>query len=331
MPERKIYGRLTSNKQPLADALVIARDSDTAVPGDKDDFMGQTLTASDGSFTIRYEGGNWDPKIPYSNSYRPDIYLKAKVRSAASGEWVKVWQSKIYSNWKQKDPLEINAEIPRAARASKVIANFDPERFGFDFANSFQVSTSDMGLPGNIGTFGMGFCGGMSAGALHRFETGTPAPNDTQTPTSGTPLFRELFDRQKKSLTPGVLAKILEWQASPDEPHSHTPHSMGYRTRREWPVLKAMIDDSQPAILVLIREEGLTANPTNNHQVLAFGYDHDPSTGDLWVTIYDPNLYGATSKISMCLGAENIRGSDPSSGKRMRGFFVNPNTADAAK
>ncbi len=113
---------------------------------------------------------------------------------------------------------------------------------------------------------------------------------------------RKIFGRQ-----------ILAWQVSPDEPHWHTPHSMGHRTRREWPTLKSMIDASKPAILVLIREEGAAANPTNNHQVLAFGYDHDPSTGDLWVTIYDPNLFGATSRISMCLGTDDIHGSDPSS------------------
>ena len=91
-----------------------------------------------------------------------------------------------------------------------------------------------------------------------------------------------------------------------------------------------MIDEDQPMVLVLIREEGPHANPTRNHQVLAFGYEWEPSSRDLRLTIYDPNLGGATSVISMCLGTENIRAQDPSSGRRLRGFFVNPNTSAAS-
>ena len=45
-------------------------------------------------------------------------------------------------------------------------------------------------------------------------------------------------------------------QASPDESHTLGPHSLGYRTRQQWPVLRAKINAGKPAQLVLIRVEG---------------------------------------------------------------------------
>ena len=122
---------------------MLAYDSDTAVPGDHDDFMGESVTDASGNYTIMYEGGDWDPDVPFSNSYRPDIYVKLKVRSSTSGEWVKIWQSGVHSNHVMRNPLDISAKVTLAGVEKKMIA-FAPERFGFDFPNDFQVTLPPM-------------------------------------------------------------------------------------------------------------------------------------------------------------------------------------------
>ncbi len=283
MANRIISGELRDQKgRPLVGAQVSAWDSDTDFPGDNDDFMGDTISGANGCFQITYKGGEWDTRLPGSTSFRPDIYLKVKIRSVFTQKWVKVWQSKVYSNWIQANPLNISETITIAEPESRTIGGFDPQKHGFRFANSFMLTPDAMGL--DLPSYKMGFCGGMSAAARNYFKRGVIAPADTVTPADGTPLFEELFRRQKATLGGMVIPNILVWQASPDEPHPPlAPHSVGFRTKKEWPLLKEMIDAGEPMILVLIREEG-AANPTNNHQVLAFGYDWNPMTKDLKVT-----------------------------------------------
>jgi hypothetical protein len=177
----------------------------------------------------------------------------------------------------------------------------------------------------------MGFCGGMSAGALHRFNHGIQSPPDTVTPVDGSSLFDELFSRQKRSLLAPVIPMLYDWQSAPDQSHWWLKHSLGYRTKREWPKLRAELDANRPTMIVLIRVEGYTENPTDNHQVLAIGYDYDKAVKKLAIQVYDPNRPGEDGTLSMNFGLpdSNIEATD-SCGQRLRGFFVNPHGVLAA-
>jgi hypothetical protein len=124
---------------------------------------------------------------------------------------------------------------------------------------------------------------------------------------------------------------MLQWDAAPDFPHMFAIHSIGYRTSQEWPKLRARLDAGVPTILVLIRVgPDSTANPTHNHQVLATGYSYDASTGDLRLTVYDPNDWTSQHYLSFDLKTDSgaLKARD-SSGAKLRGFFVNPDS-DAA-
>lgn len=321
---RKIYGRIknTANNTALANAKIRAFDSDI---GD-DDFMGESYTNSDGAYEINYRGGDWDLAVPGSTKWRPDIYITVSLRNS-SGQWVKVGQSRVYDDHKMANDLKIDLNVNVLPTISKRTL-FDPRTHGYKFANSFQVSPEIFNV--ELGTWNMGFCGGMSAGALKLFKRNSPAPLDSNTPVEGTALFNELKDRQIRSLD-RIIDDIYEWQSSPDEGHWNRKHSVGSRTKKQWPILKEMLDADKPSMIVLIRVEGYTANMSKNHQILAIGYQFNPTTKDLIIETYDPNEANETNTLSMNLGLPNSRlNASDSTGARLRGFFVNPNNNSAS-
>jgi len=95
------------------------------------------------------------------------------------------------------------------------------------------------------------------------------------------------------------------------------------RTVNQWeiPKLRKQIDLSRPVVLALIRTKGIT-DPTKNHQVVAIGYDYEPTTKDMMVYLYDPNHPGEQPTLSMNLSkpSQGI-GLSQSSGEPIRGFF----------
>ena len=102
-------------------------------------------------------------------------------------------------------------------------------------------------------------------------------------------------------MSPKTLKKMAEFQGAPDIVNPRRKHSIGHKTQEEWPILKETIDNNSPTILVLIRSIGLLGNPTNNHQVLAVGYDFNQPTKDLRLYVYDPNKPDETlNNISEC-------------------------------
>ncbi len=133
-------------------------------------------------------------------------------------------------------------------------------------------------------------------------------------------------------MSPIVLARMFVWQGAPDEDYWNKKPSLGQRTKREWRKLKSELDNDTPTVLVLIRSTGFLANPTNNHQVLATGYEYDPTTKDLVIQEYDPNQNNKISSLSMNLSLPRNRlDLVDSSKKKTRGFFVNPLSMEAAK
>jgi hypothetical protein len=203
---------------------------------------------------------------------------------------------------------------------------FIPSIHGWPFGNSFPYQPSLIGLDIPI-SFTFGFCGGMSAAALDRYLNGVHIPRDIAKPKQGEPLYDELLDRQRKSLMKSGgfrWAEIYDWQRRPDQGHWWQPHSVGYLTKKEWPKLGDKINTGLPTILCLIRVEGYTANPTNNHQVLAYKYDYNDLSKDLTIWVYEPNWPNHNDvRLTMNFGLpkSNINARQ-STGERLRGFFV---------
>lgn len=104
---------------------------------------------------------------------------------------------------------------------------FKPSLHGWPFGNSFLYK-----IPFASKTIEMGFCGGMCWKALDRFYARIPVDRNIQKPNPGDPLYKEIFSSQVSSLPPGKLAKIFEWQQSPDMGHLLNPHhSLGHKLR----------------------------------------------------------------------------------------------------
>jgi hypothetical protein len=174
----------------------------------------------------------------------------------------------------------------------------------------------------------------MSAGALHRFKHGCPVPTQTTTPHSG-PLFDELFRRQAITLSHGEGERIWDWQRRPDLPHEHTPESLRHLQKAQWELLKSNIDAGKPAILCLIREEGYVAPIWKNHQVLAVGYEYEPTPRNLTVEVYDCNDKNHTPNfLYLCLSGGRLGAYQLDSARsriKLRAFFVMTTTDEASQ
>ena len=87
-------------------------------------------------------------------------------------------------------------------------------------------------------------------------------------------------------------------------------------------MLRTRIDRGDPAVLALIRED-LHGNPTENHQVVAVGYELNDLDRTLTIELYDPNHPGKTP--SLTADFSNPSGgidASQSTGEPLRGFFV---------
>jgi len=104
-----------------------------------------------------------------------------------------------------------------------------------------------------------------------------------------------------------LLDEILAWQSAPDRAVWFGRESIGSKVKRGWPRLKSNLDNDEPTILALIREEGYLANLTNNHQVLAIGYTYHPTTQDLKIHVEGheedeeepPEIYGESEELEL--------------------------------
>jgi len=323
---RKIFGTIrdaTDGGRPVQGLRVQAWDDDYP---DGDDFMGEAITDANGYYEINYSGGHWDPLAsPRATTWRPDIYVTVAIKNAG-GQWVQMKKSGVHSDHKLEEDLQIDLDVEIKPPIAKMTP-FQPEKHGFHFVNFFTISPDILGV--DLGSWNMGLCGGMCAAALNRIRNDADVPDTAEIPVQGTALYDELLQRQIRTLF-NILDDIYDWQSAPDEEHWHRKRSVGARTKREWQKLRNELDNDRPAILVLIREEGYLANPTLNHQVLAIGYDYNPTTKDLQIQVYDPNEPNRTNALSMNLGLPNSwLNASASTGERVRGFFVNPN-GDAA-
>jgi len=321
MMAKKIFGfvRDSVSKHPLCGACIKAWDEDI---GD-DDFLGQALTDAKGYYEISYQDGLWDRAPLSADMWLPDIYITVSVRNVVD-DWVIIAKSMTFKDHDlSKDlPLDMDVEIQSPVMR---MTTFDPLTHGFHFINSFDLKLEIMNQ--KVGEWGMGLCGGMCAGALYRYLKHAPVPHDCNPPVQGTPLYTELLNRQIASMAT-IIPMIYDWQSAPDDAFWYRKKSIGYRTKKQWPLLKAKLDAGQPVLLILIRAAGYFGDLSENHQVVATGYQFHPTTGDLKIHLYDPNWPDCCSCIELNCGLPNDQiNARYSSSENLRGFFVNPCTA----
>jgi hypothetical protein len=279
----------------------------------------------DGNFVI-YRGTDW-------SNYGPDLWS-----TGTRGE------GQYYIYMQDDGNLALYAGTPEHTVqylwgiGNSVMIDFDVQKSALQFPNSFCITCAQLGLPTHIGSVNLpewancGFCGGMCAAALNRFNRGLPAPTDTTTPAPGTPLYNELWNRQKQALAGDVMSTMLDRNMAPDKGHKLDPsHSMKYHTKLEWDKLKPRLDAGKPTILVLmVTEKDVNWDLTQNHQVLAIGYrQYQEPNGYVRIRIYDPNDPDRLHMLGMVFSWEFIDMKDETIVKKYRGFFVNSQT-DAA-
>lgn len=235
---------------------------------------------------------------------------------------------------------------------TRVTTTFDPSVHGFRFRNQFQGGqvVSELSAQGRLaeqvgitlpspidevlslasgagfwGTFGL--CGGMSWAALDHFVAGTTVPTHSTIPGQGTELFSRLVRRQADSLgQTELLRRVVTWQVLPDSGQwwrFWLDNAGKLVEHREWPQLRASLDDGRPESLCLIRSRGV-GGIAKNHQVVATGYEITPN-GRVDIDLYDPNHPGMSPKVSFEPGgAANRVNARQSTGEPVRGFFVWP-------
>ena len=170
--------------------------------------------------------------------------------------------------------------------------------------------------PINLDKVVYGLCGGMCFGALDYFNDGLPIPETTKVKDINSQFLLYLWDRQLDSIKLPVVFKVMEWMILDNG-------NIGRRMSRwEIPKLKRRIDKGTPAVLALIRSQGVS-DPTQNHQVMATSYTLDNDTKDMVIQLYDPNHPGKNPSLHL-----NFRNPSQgiairqSTGEDLRGFFV---------
>ncbi len=173
---------------------------------------------------------------------------------------------------------------------SNAVAGFLPSVNGLHFANRWEPGpTVRLGLIDprwvGIGDAKAGLCGGMSWFVRERFATGQPIPAVMSAPANDSPLFRAIVRRQILSLD-WLRVPLRFWRAA-----SMDPDALVRRTlESELPRIRAEIDAGRLAMVGLIRHHGW--NPMHldrDHQVLAYAYETEGSTGPITIRVYDPN------------------------------------------
>jgi murein DD-endopeptidase MepM/ murein hydrolase activator NlpD/uncharacterized protein YgiM (DUF1202 family) len=206
---------------------------------------------------------------------------------------------------------------------ASVKTNFLHSNHAFRFPNRFEVRLPlkfqlPFGGSIDLNQVVFGLCGGMCFTALDYFKLNQPPPKYFEVKELDRKLFIYLCERQLESLKIPTLFKVFEWMLSEDQTIATK------MSRYELPRLRRMLDKGEPAVLALIRVRGLD-DPTQNHQVLATGYEYDPVSKEYTISLYDPNHPHKEPTLTLNLSKPK---SGPhitqSTGEFLRGFFIIP-------
>ena len=226
---------------------------------------------------------------------------------------------------------------------SGVVPGFRPSVHGLPFANRFppgptlRLGRLDPRVIG-FGDAAAGLCGGMALTARDLWAAGLIAPADqTDPPSNGSPRFNSLVRRQVESLDwLRVPLRYLDLQALRPDPPSGLARVLRREPARvdalvrEWPRIRAELDEGRPPVIGLIRRAGLSPWAlTQNHQVLAWAWE---AAGALiTVRVYDPNHPGRDDvELRMLVDDASARPLrdrihlEQSTGEPLLGFFRQP-------
>ncbi len=207
------------------------------------------------------------------------------------------------------------------------VPGFRPSEHGLRFRNAFPRGPV-IELPGGIGIgdASLGLCGGMVLTVRDLFEAGIAPPTDTDPPAAGSRRFRAIVRRQAQSLDWfRVPLRYWDLQALRPAPSLGRRAAAAESVHRWWPHIRAEIDSGRPAIVGLIREQGLSPlRLTRNHQTL--GYAYEDTAERRLLHVYDPNHPG---RDDVTIRADRDAGSDDitlmqSTGEPLAGFFLQP-------
>lgn len=185
-------------------------------------------------------------------------------------------------------------KLPMAINLNKRMTNFDPATKGFRFTNTFKTVTGVFDITTS------GLCGGMVYSVLDYYKAGMAVPQQIYTPVTGTRLQGHIAGRHMTSLAK-VMPKWIELHNNPFGARNSEFFNWGLQGfgGGRLQELKTEIDAGRPVPLGL---KSLSANPGEDHVVLAVGYDTGRYKGDLGefkddlkIFIYDPNM-GAVTK-----------------------------------
>jgi hypothetical protein len=200
-----------------------------------------------------------------------------------------------------------------------ITTNFKPQEQGFHFINSFEFNVKlDLPIsnPIQLKDIFYGLCGGMCFAALDYYKAGLPVPRIDEVGKLPSGLLSYLHKRQLDSLTLPVVPKVIEWMLRNDL-------DVGRLTARyETPKVRSRLSNGQPVVLGLVRVH-TGQNPTDNHQVLAVGYEFDDQTNQMTIHLYDPNHPGEEPSMFLDISqpSQGIKISQ-STGEPLRAFFV---------
>ncbi len=210
---------------------------------------------------------------------------------------------------------------PMVINLNKRMTDFDPAVRGFRFINTFKTVTGVFDITAS------GLCGGMVYTVLDYYKAGMPVPRQDYTPVNGTRLQSYIYGRHTTSLA-NVMPKWLELHNNPFGARNSEFFNWGLQGTGGGRLeeLKTEINAGRPVPLGL---KSLSANPGEDHVVLAVGYDTGRYKGDLGefkndlkIFIYDPNS-GAVTKTLYPVEAEQKYCIDYSDGpKCWRAYFV---------
>ena len=217
--------------------------------------------------------------------------------------------------------------------AAATVPEFSPEARGFRLANTFSsVPVATLTFPGigqvPVGNAANGVCGGMVFAVADYFQFRVPIPGAGEPPGETTALFKFIARRLIDSFDlPWGPARYFEWMALPDEDRSPLLGLVS-RTRQECVAVRAALDARRVVPLGLIRAHSTDiVDLGKNHQVLAYGYDFDESTGELTLKLYDPNHPLQEVGLRCCLRSTEQLNLRYSTGEPTRGLFVSPYVA----
>jgi hypothetical protein len=190
------------------------------------------------------------------------------------------------------------------------ITDFLPSTSGLKFANSFPEGVPVLRLPIPwlgvsipIGDASHGVCGGMVYAALDLFlaQPRLKVPPDRIPPPADSPITQYVLRRLLDSftlerVTHSNAMRYLDFMSVVDHDTWFSRGVGWIVVNREWPAIRADIDQGRPVPLGLVAGSWVWATDLGAkskmlghcHQVLAYGYDLDDAM-NLVLHVYDPN------------------------------------------